>query len=104
MIRQIRFGLSFFAITLVIGFAASAVSAQTAAPSKDASVISGDLAKRVLTKGEITAEAAEKIAHVYEEFTKKHGYPGVVYILDPFGNIVHAHRMDGARPVQIDGA
>jgi glc operon protein GlcG len=88
------------AVVAGIALAAATVPAQT----KDNVVVSGEMAKRMLTKGEISADAAERIAHIYVEFAKKHNYPGVVYILDPFGNIVHAHRMDGARPIQIDGA
>lgn len=74
------------------------------AQSANQAVISADAAKRSLSKVEISGEAAEKIAHLCEDFATKHNYPTVIFILDPSGNIVHAHRMDGIRPVQFDGA
>lgn len=79
-------------------------SARVLAQSADQAVISPEAAKRSLSKIEISGEAAEKIAHLCEDFARKHNYPAVIFILDPSGNIVHAHRMDGIRPVQFDGA
>jgi uncharacterized protein GlcG (DUF336 family) len=105
MIRQIRFALAILAVATMGSFAASA-RAQVAQPAqgKDSSILSPEASKRTLTKGVVSAEAAEKIAHVCEDFATKHGYPSVIYIIDPFGDLVHVHRMDGTRPVQLDGA
>jgi len=106
MFKQIRFAaLAALAIAAACGLPAVNAAAQSA-PAKDkgSAVMSPEAAKRTLTKDTISADTAEKIAHVCEEFATKHGYAGVVYIIDPFGDIVHVHRMDGTRPVQLDGA
>jgi uncharacterized protein GlcG (DUF336 family) len=99
---MIKRGLAAVCCTLlVVAFCSSARAQSNKAENP---VITGETAKRLLTKNEISAEAAEKIAKVYLDFARKHNYVGTVFILDPFGAIVYAQRMDGARPVQIDGA
>jgi len=103
MRTHIRFALIFLAAAAALGLVAANAAAQSVAGNGSA-VLSPEAAKRTLTKGEISAETAEKIAHVCEDFATKHGYPGVIYITDTFGDLVHVHRMDGTRPVQLDGA
>jgi len=101
--RPHSFDSSCFLVLLTFAFgliAPSSLSAQNATSA----VISPEAAKKSLSKVEISGEAAEKIAHLCEDFATKHNYPTVIFILDPSGNIVHAHRMDGIRPVQFDGA
>jgi uncharacterized protein GlcG (DUF336 family) len=99
MIKRRLLAGSFLALAAVLW-----LSAQALAQSASSPVVTGDMARRLLTKNEISAEAAEKIGKVYLDFAKKHNYVGTVFILDPFGAIVYAQRMDGAQPVQIDGA
>ena len=103
MNRSTRFGLLLLLAASAGTFLAVSASAQsstaTTSPTMDVAT-----SKRTLTKDEISGDTAEKIAHVCEDFATKHGYPGVIYILDTYGDIVHAHRMDGVRPVQMDGA
>jgi uncharacterized protein GlcG (DUF336 family) len=103
MIEQSRlFSGWFFAL---LAFTLCAIApARLSAQNTNQAVISAEAAKKSLSKVEISGEAAEKIAHLCEDFATKHNYPTVVFILDPSGNIVHAHRMDGIRPVQFDGA
>jgi len=103
MLRHIRFAGAFLAVAAAFALLSGNAVAQ-AAPGKDSVVMSPENSKRTLTKDSISADAAEKMAHVCEAFATKHGYSSVVYILDPFGDIVHVHRMDGTRPVQLDGA
>src|ERR1700674_3747542 len=103
MRTHIPFPLIFLAAAVTLGLVAANAAAQSA-PGKDSAVLSPEAAKRTLTKGEISAEVAEKMAHVCEDFATKHGYSGVIYITDTFGDLVHVHRMDGTRPVQLDGA
>jgi glc operon protein GlcG len=43
----------------------------------------------------IKAELAEKLSHICEANAKKHGGSATIVILDPFGQIIHEHRMDG---------
>jgi glc operon protein GlcG len=80
------------------------LTAVTLAQNTDKIIVTGDAAKRSLAKNEITGEAAGKIAQVCQDFAAQHNYAAVIFILDPSGNIVHAHRMDGIRPVQFESA
>jgi uncharacterized protein GlcG (DUF336 family) len=43
----------------------------------------------------IKADVAERLSHICQENAKKHGGSATVVILDPYGQIVHEHRMDG---------
>src|SRR6266550_5903619 len=43
----------------------------------------------------IKADLAERLSHICQENAKKHGGSATVVILDPFGQIIHEHRMDG---------
>ena len=43
----------------------------------------------------IKADVAERLSHICQENAKKHGGSATVVILDPFGQIIHEHRMDG---------
>jgi glc operon protein GlcG len=79
-------------------------SANAAAQSKDSLVVSGEAAKRSLTNGEISGDAAAKVAQGCLDFAAKHNFAAAVVILDPTGNIIHSHRMDGVRPDEIESA
>lgn len=103
MRTPIRLALICLTAVLAFAFVAANAAAQSAS-GKESVLLSPEAAKRTLTKGQISAAAAEKMAHVCEDFATKHGYPGVIYITDTFGDLVHVHRMDGTRPVQLDGA
>jgi glc operon protein GlcG len=43
----------------------------------------------------IRAEVAERLSHICEAAAKSHGGSATIVILDPFGQIIHEHRMDG---------
>jgi glc operon protein GlcG len=43
----------------------------------------------------IKAELAERLSHICEANAKKAGGSATIVILDPFGQIIHEHRMDG---------
>jgi glc operon protein GlcG len=94
-------GLSAVLGSLLCLCTAARTPAQTSA---DQYTLSGEAAKKALTKDEISGDTAAKIAQVCQDFAKKHNFAAIVFILDPSGNIVHAHRMDGARPIQFDSA
>src|SRR5271169_4346590 len=83
-----------FAMALVL--TAGAASAQF--------VVSGDDAKKAKTKNEISADTAEKITQVCVAFAKEKKIAVSVFILSPTGQIVHAHRMDGQVPINIETA
>ena len=65
-------------------------------------VISGEAAKKALTKEEISVETAEKIAKVCVDYAKQHNYTVAIYILAPNGNVVYSYRMDGQGATNID--
>jgi glc operon protein GlcG len=66
--------------------------------------LAGAAAKRAATKTEISGAAAFRIAEGCRAWGKQHNDASIMYILDPSGNIVHAYREDGTRPVQFDSA
>ncbi len=79
---------------------AGAASAQNI----DKFVVSGNAAKKAKTKSEISADTAEKITQACVAFAKEHNVAVSVFILSPTGQIVHAHRMDGQVPINIETA
>ncbi len=83
-----------FAVALVVF--AGAASAQF--------VVSGDDAKKAKAKNEISADTAEKITQACVAFAKEKKIAVSVFILSPTGQIVHAHRMDGQVPINIETA
>jgi glc operon protein GlcG len=91
-------------VFLLVSVAFTFLSSITLAQDPDKVLVTGDAAKRSLAKNEIKGEAAEKIAQACQDFANRHNYAAVIFILDPSGNIVHAHRMDGIRPVQFESA
>src|SRR5215468_1255670 len=67
-------------------------------------VISDEAAKKSLMKNEISADTAEKITQACVDFAKKNNIAVTVFILSPTGQVVHAHRMDGQVPINIETA
>ena len=67
-------------------------------------VISDEAAKKALIKNEISADAAEKITQACVDFARKNNIAVSVFILSPTGQVVHAHRMDGQVPINIETA
>lgn len=66
-------------------------------------MISGAAAKKAMTH-EISADAAEKITQACLDYAKEHNIAVTVFILNPTGQIVHAHRMDGQVPINVETA
>ena len=67
-------------------------------------VISDEAAKKTLFKNEISVETAAKITQACVEFAKRNNQAVTVFILTPTGQIVHAYRMDGQVPINIETA
>jgi len=65
-------------------------------------VVSAEAAKKTLIRNEINADTAEKITQACVAFAKQHNIAVSVFILNPTGQIVHAHRMDGQAPINVD--
>jgi glc operon protein GlcG len=80
------------------GYFGGAVSAQTL----DKFVVTGDAAKKVMTKNEISGDTAAKIAQACLDFAAQNRIAVSIFILSPNGEIVHAHRMDGQVPINIE--
>src|SRR6185503_13626696 len=66
--------------------------------------ISEEAAKKTFIKNEISVETAAKITQACVEFAKKVNMAVTVFILSPTGQIVHAYRMDGQVPINIETA
>lgn len=89
---------AFLAATLI----APAAWAQVGPPATLAKVtVSPEVAKRTLNKYAINADTARAIVDACVAWQK--AQPGnvtiVIYVLDPMGNIVDSHSMDGVLPI-----
>src|SRR5690242_319497 len=87
-------------LTLILTLLAGAVAAQNLGKF----VISDDAAKHTMIKNEISVDAAAKITQACVEWAKKNNMAVSVFILSPTGQIVHAYRMDGQVPINIETA
>jgi glc operon protein GlcG len=94
-------------LILKIGTAAAALAVSAGVlPAQNINkfVISEEAAKKTLIRNEISVETAEKITQACVEFAKKNNQSVTVFILSPTGQIVHAYRMDGQVPINIETA
>jgi uncharacterized protein GlcG (DUF336 family) len=62
-------------------------------------VISGDMAKRVLTRTQISADIAQQIVNACVDLAKASNGTLSVFVLAPDGEIVASHRMDGQNTI-----
>jgi uncharacterized protein GlcG (DUF336 family) len=65
-------------------------------------VISGKAAERIHDHISINAETAEKLSKACEDIARKNNSAVVVVVLDPYGLVVHEHRMDGEGWIQVN--
>ncbi len=89
---------------LLIAVALAATGAATFAQNINKFVLSDEAARKALIKYEISGDVAEKITQACVDFAKKNNIAVSVFILSPTGQIVHAHRMDGQVPINIETA
>src|SRR6185436_17600884 len=99
--------LSIFAIILVSVLTNSDALAQGNTPAPLAKVtVSSEVAKRTLMKAVINADTARAIVDSCVEWTKQQ--PGnisiAIFVLNPTGDIVDAHVMDGVVPIGVETA
>src|SRR5579863_4808353 len=92
-----------FAATLAV-LAGAAFAPYAGAQNIDKFVVSGDDAKKAKSRSEISADTAEKITQACVDYAKEKKIAVTVFILSPTGQIVHAHRMDGQVPINIETA
>jgi len=97
---------------LIVGFVAasalSSVEAQAQGATTPATLakvtLSGDAAKRTLTKTQINAATARAIVDACVEFGRANNASYAVFVLAPNGDIVDAHIMDGQLPIGVETA
>src|SRR5258708_29384527 len=65
-------------------------------------VISGKAAERAHDHISINADTAEKLSKACEDIAKKNNSAVVVVVVDPYGLVVHEHRMAGEGWIQIN--
>lgn len=70
----------------------------------DKAVMSGENAKKVVTKYQISADIARKLVDACVDYAKSTNTPVSVFVLSPDGEIVDAHRMDGQNSINTDTA
>jgi len=99
--RLLGAGAIIFATALGIG---SRDGRAQSAVSLDSVTLAPAAAKRALTKMEVNADTAEKLANACLDYAKAHNGGASVVILSPSGYLVHAHRTDGQQPNNIDSA
>jgi uncharacterized protein GlcG (DUF336 family) len=101
MMKQARI----FSVRLMLAAATlTALTGQLSAQNLSKFVISDEAAKKTMIKNEISGETAAKIAQACADFAVKNNQAVTVFILSPTGQIVHAHRMDGQVPINIETA
>jgi len=94
------FRIDFLAICMSAGLSCLPAVGQTL----DKFVITGEAAKRALSKTEISAATAEKLAKACEAYATEHRISVAIFILSPSGTVVHSHRMDGLGPNNVSTA
>jgi glc operon protein GlcG len=96
---------STLALCAALTFVRAGVWAQgTTAVSLDKVTLSGDAAKRALTKTQINAATARAIVDACVEFGRASNASYSIFVLAPSGDIVDAHVMDGQLPIGVETA
>jgi glc operon protein GlcG len=104
-VRLFRLGVTFLLATA--GLALMAGSAWAQGDQRlplDKAVMSGESAKKSLTKYQISADVARKLVDSCVDYAKSTNTPVSVFVLSPDGEIVDAHRMDGQNSINTDTA
>lgn len=105
MMKNGRFSQVSVTVTAALVFMTSEAWAQGATPaSLDKVTLSGDAAKRALTKTQINAVTARAIVDACVEFGRSSNASYSVFVLAPNGDIVDAHVMDGQLPIGVETA
>jgi uncharacterized protein GlcG (DUF336 family) len=87
--------------TTLIAAAATNVSTQSRIEDF---VVSGEAAKRILAKNEISLATAKRIVEACEQYSRDREFASAIVVLGPAGDIVHASKMDGNRPNNLEAA
>jgi uncharacterized protein GlcG (DUF336 family) len=65
-------------------------------------VLSGKAAERQHDHISINADTAERLSKACEDIARKNNSAVVVVVVDPYGLVVHEHRMDGEGWIQVN--
>jgi len=108
MIKEARFfrlGVMFLMAVAGLTFIAGSAWAQgDQRLPLDKAVMSGENAKKSLTKYQVSADVARKLVDSCVDYAKSTNTPVSVFVLSPDGEIVDAHRMDGQNSINTDTA
>jgi len=103
--RFFRLGMMFLLVAAGSAFIAGSAWAQgDQRLALDKAVMSGEAAKKSLTKYQISADIARKLVDACVDYAKSTNTPVSVFVLSPDGEIVDAHRMDGQNSINTDTA
>ena len=103
--RLFRSGVMFLLAAAGLAFVAETAWAQgDQRLPLDKSVMSGEAAKKSLTKYQVSADIARKLVDACVDYAKSTNTPVSVFVLSPDGEIVDAHRMDGQNSINTDTA
>jgi uncharacterized protein GlcG (DUF336 family) len=94
-------------VLVAVGFTLIGASAwaQGGTPATlDKVTLSGEAAKRTLTKAQINAATARAIVDACVEFGRASNTSYSIFVLAPSGDIVDAHVMDGQVPIAVETA
>jgi uncharacterized protein GlcG (DUF336 family) len=93
------------ALVVTLTFAAATAWAQGTSPAPLSKVtLSGDAAKRTLTKIQINGDTARAIVDACVEFGRQTNASYSIFVLAPNGDIIDSHVMDGQLPIGIETA
>src|SRR6187549_3491206 len=76
----------------------------TAPATLDKVTVSADVAKRTLTKMQLTADTARAIVDACVEFGKTTNASYSIFVLAPNSDVIDAHVMDGQLPIGVETA
>jgi uncharacterized protein GlcG (DUF336 family) len=92
-------------LAVAAALALAALPAQAQAPATLAKVtVSGEAAKRIMTKTQINADTARALVDACVEFGKASNATYSVFVLAPNGDIIAAQVMDGQLPIAVETA
>jgi len=91
-------GTAAFGLIGVVAYAAERPASLTfSGPVPPQYIIGPEEGSKFGVRDHITlrADLAERLSHICEANAKAHGGSATIVILDPYGQIIHEHRMDG---------
>ena len=88
----------------VCAFAVPAWAQAPTAKTLDQVVAHGAAAERALEHNALLGSIAEQISHACEKYAVDHNISVSIFVVDQYGQVIHAHRMDGQIANNIETA